>query len=308
MTRSLLMILIVLPGFRSAAMAQDAPAGTVPQPGESVRSDRQLGVPVYSGPQPGEQITAFPLQGVLDDLAGKEIDLVAQSQNGPLVLIFVHERSRPAFALTNTVMRFAATRKASGLTAGMVFLSADLTDTENWLKRVQQHLPSDVAIGISPDGREGPGAWGLNRHVAITVVVCQKNVVTANFALVQPGVDVDGPKIFRAIADVTGGGEVPAPATFSGRPQMANDGRRDEQDPALRPLLAPLIRKTATPEQVETAAKAIIEYAEKHPAARRQISEIANRIIAADRLASYGTPPAQNYLKKWATEFRTPRD
>ena len=54
-------------------------------------------------------------------------------------------------------------------------------------------------MGVSVDGAEGPGAWGLNREVAMTVVVGKDGKATANFALVQPSVQSDGPKIFAAM-------------------------------------------------------------------------------------------------------------
>lgn len=270
---------------------------------------------VFSGPQPGETLSPFLINGVYGDQADKQIDLVSQSKGGPLLLVFVHERTRPAFALTNSVLRFAATRKDRGLTAGMVFLSADPTETRNWLKIVRQHMPEDVTIGISPDGLEGPGSYGLNRNVAVTVLTGRDGKVTENFALIQPGVDVDGPGILKAIAAVTGGGDVPPISEFSGRAAMAERGPAkkarpvaEEQDPGLRPLLAPLIRKSATEEDVDKAAKAIIDYAAKNPVARRQIAEIANRIIAADKLSNYGTPKAQEYLQKWSEEFRAPQE
>ncbi len=123
---------------------------------------------IFSGPQPGEPLTQFPVTGVLGESAGSNIDFVMNSKDGPLLLVFVHERTRPAFGLTNTLLRFAATRKTEGLTTGVVFLTADPTETETWLKRVSQYFPASASVGISPDGLEGPGAYGLNRNVAVS--------------------------------------------------------------------------------------------------------------------------------------------
>jgi hypothetical protein len=41
----------------------------------------------------------------------------------------------------------------------------------------------------------------------------------------------------------------------------------------------------------------------KDPAAKADVGAIANRIIDAGKLADYGTPTAQEYLKKWAREY-----
>ncbi|HEY8504654.1 MAG TPA: hypothetical protein VIL46_08730 [Gemmataceae bacterium] len=165
--------------------------------------------PVFSGPQPGEKLPPLKAKGVFGDLAGKEFDPVARADGKPIALVFVHERTRPAFGLTNAVMRYAAERGKDRLVAGVVFLTDDATATEKWMNLVRKYLPEGVAYGISADGQEGPGAYGLNRNVALTVLVGKGGKVTANFALVQPSLEADGPKILKAIADVLGGGKVP---------------------------------------------------------------------------------------------------
>jgi hypothetical protein len=342
--------------------------------------------PVFSGPQVGEKLTPFKLNGVFGDAAGMNIDLIAQAEGGPLVIVFVHERTRPAFGLTNTVLRFAASRAKDGLQGAAVFLTGDATETQDWMKRVAGNFPTGVTFGISPDGQEGPGAYGLNRNVGLTVLVGKENKVTANFALVQPSVQADGPKIFKAIVDVLGGGDVPDVAQFSGqegagrmmrtdpmlerlfrqvvrkdasadevqaalkaledyvaanRPAQGQLGRliaqfdaksiesdavKDklaewakkypapaggdvpargaaEQDPNLRPLLTRVIRRDATAEQVDEAAKAVEDYASKNPGARKEIGRIGRTIVNGGKLADYGTPKAQEYLQKWAKEY-----
>lgn len=258
--------------------------------------------PIFSGPQAGETLTAFKLNGVLGDDAGQNVDMLSKADGGPLVLVFVHQRTRPSFGLTNTVMRYVASRAKDGIAGATVFLTGDATDTQNWMKLVSGNFPQGVTYGISPDGQEGPGAYGLNRNVELTVLVGKENKVTANFALVQPSVQADGPKIFQAIVDVLGGGEVPDVAQFSGQDRGARM-MRPEQDPNLRPLLTRVIRRDATAEQVDEAAKAVEEYAAKNAATRQEIGKIGRRIIDAGKLADYGTPTAQKYLEKWAKEY-----
>ena len=68
--------------------------------------------------------------------------------------------------------------------------------------------PTGVPIGISVDGAEGPGAYGLNRNVTLTVLAGKGGTVTANYALVQPSVQADAPKILAEVAELVGG-EVP---------------------------------------------------------------------------------------------------
>ena len=158
----------------------------------------------FSGPQVGEKITPFKVKGVLDEQAGKDIDLVEAAGGKPLLLVFVHERNRPALMVARIVCEYAATKKTDGLSAGLVFLTGDATGVADWAKVATAALPKGVTIGIAEGGAEGPGAYGLNRKVQLTVLVAKDNKVTANFALVQPSAQADVPKIAEAIAAAVG--------------------------------------------------------------------------------------------------------
>jgi hypothetical protein len=158
-----------------------------------------------SGPQVGDKITPFAMRGVLDDEAGKQIDLVKDAGGKPLLIYFLHERSRQSVALARQVLNDAAARKTDGLDAGLVLLSADVSATEEWVKIATQALPRGVPIGISTDGAEGPPAYHLNRKVLVTVIIAKDNRVVANFALAQPSVTDDAPKIAAAITAALGG-------------------------------------------------------------------------------------------------------
>ena len=269
---------------------------------------------VFSGPQPGEKVQPFTIRGVRGEESGNPVDLIEQASHGALLIVFFHDKTRPAFALTNTVAGFAETRVDQGLTAGIVYLTADATETENWLKTVNANLPQKIFLGISPDGKEGPGSWGLNRNVAVTVIVANEDKVTANFALRQPSVDVDGPRIFQAIADVTGGGPIPDVAEFSGSRRMAErereakrgDKEKDKLDDKLRQFLGPVIARAASEEDVNQAATKVEGEAATDPAFRERVLQSATRIIEAGKLPDYGTPKAQEFLAKWAKEFAEP--
>ncbi len=163
----------------------------------------------FSGPQVGEKLTPLAIKVVLGNDAGKEIDLVKSAAGKPVLIVFVHERNRPSVGLARLLGLYAATKKEAGLKSGVVFLTPDPTMTEEWLKIAKNALPADVPVGISTDGQEGPGAYGLNRKVQMTILVGKDDKVTANFALVQPSVQADAPKIAQAIVDVLGGGQGP---------------------------------------------------------------------------------------------------
>ena len=265
--------------------------------------------PIFSGPQVGEPLPPFKAKGVFGEEAEKEIDLLEQAAGKPVLLVFVHQRTRPAFGLTNAVMKFAATRADAGLTSGVIFLSDDPTETGEWMQRVKQHLPEGVTYAISPDGIEGPGAYGLNRNVTLTVIVGTKTAVTANLALVQPSLPTDGPRILKAIADVTGGGKVPNINDLAGGRDRneAREMRPSEQnDPKLAQLLRAVINKQAGAEEVAQAAESVEQYVAENAAARRRLGEIASTVVNSGKLSNYGTDIAQQHLRRWAKEFAAP--
>ena len=160
---------------------------------------------VFSGPQPGEPLAKFAFAGVLEPHAGKEIDPVADAGDKPLLLIFVHEVNRPSVGMARLLGDYAAKRSKDGLHCAVVFLTDDTTETEAWIKRASGALPKDIPLGISKDGIEGPGEYGLNRKVTMTILVAKEGKVTANYALVQPSIQADAPKVLKSIVDVVGG-------------------------------------------------------------------------------------------------------
>jgi hypothetical protein len=264
--------------------------------------------PVYSGPQAGEKLTPFKVRGVLDPHAGKDIDFIAVANEKPVVLVFVHDVNRQSISMTRVLTSYTKSRAKDGLTTGVVWLGDDATEAENTVKRVKHALTEGVPVGVSPDGREGPGKYGLNRKVTLTILVGNKNKVTANFALVQPSLQADLPRILDAVVKEVGG-KAPKLDEIEGMPKAPKrDPKAKEPDPNLRALIGPVIKKDATPEEVEKAAKALEDYLAKNEATKAEVGRIANTIINAGKLTDYGTPKAQEYLKKWAKEYGTPKE
>ncbi len=287
----------------------------------------------FSGPQVGEKILPFKVQGVFDQAAGQEMDFVAQAKGKPLVLIFVHDVNRQSISFTRVLSTYTLGRKPEELATGIVWLSDDATEAESTLKRVRHALGPQVtsgtdekrdseekkadrkvstdaaailkllpsAIGVSPEGREGPGSYGLNRKMTLTILIAKENKVEANFALVQPSLQADLPKVLESIVKVAGG-KVPKLDELDGMPAMARQPAADGQAPNLRPLLQPLIRLGASEHDVDKAAQAIEKQAQEDPATRRELIRIATTIVNAGKLENYGTPRAQEYLTKWSKE------
>lgn len=268
--------------------------------------------PVFSGPQVGEPLPAFQMVGFFDDREGESFDLVEQAKGGPILIVFFHELTRPGFGLMRAIAKFASEREDKSITPGVVFLSDDSSETTKWASGVRRLFSDKVVYGVSPDGKEGPGAYGLNRNVTLTILVGDQGKVTANFALVQPQLQADGPAILKAIADVTGGGDIPSMDTLDPRyarraemqrgqanREMAQRGERGSSDPKLPTMLRAVINKQASEEQVQAAAAKVETYIGENESARKELARIVRTIVGSGKLENYGTTTAQGILKRW---------
>jgi hypothetical protein len=269
----------------------------------SLAADEQI----FSGPQVGEKLPSFKVRGAFDDDAGKDLDFVARANGKPIVLIFVHDVNRQSIGMVRILSQYTVSRAKDGLATGIVWLDDDATEAESTLKRIRHALAPGAPTGISVDGREGPGSYGLNRNVMLTILVGKEGKVTANFALVQPSLQADLPKILQSVVAVAGG-KAPKLDELEGMRAMARNqpGRvepAEGQVANLRPLLAPVIRRDASDEQVDAAAKKVEERIEKDEAVRKEVGRIATTIVESGKLANYGTPRAQEHLKKWAKQY-----
>ena len=195
---------------------------------------------VFSGPQAGEKVTPFKVVGVRGPTAGKEQEVQGPAAGaGPAVLVFVHGIERSIVPLVTVVDEYAH-QKRDVLRTTFVFLSADRVAMEKRLPLVGQSLRMQSPMTLSLDGAEGPGNYGLNKDCLVTIVVAKENKVTANFALVQPGI-ADAPAVLKAMADACGdpkpptaealrekrtGGEGMRPTT---RPARGGEGARRPQ-------------------------------------------------------------------------------
>jgi hypothetical protein len=260
---------------------------------------------LFSGPQPGEPLPGFVVRKMFSEDAGKDVDFVAQANGEPIVLIFVHDVNRQSISMTRILSDYTASRVKDRLHTGVVWLRDDATEAELELNRIRHALAPNAPVGISVDGGEGPGSYGLNRNVTLTILLGTEGKVTANFALIQPSLQVDLPKVLDSVIELVGGTK-PTLDQLPGMPAMLQRSDVAADLPNLRPLLQPLISKTATIEDVDAAAREIESRIHEDPASKRELGRIANTIINAGKLANYGTPQAQKYLAKWADEIKAP--
>ena len=255
---------------------------------------------VFSGPQPGEKMAPFKVLGVYDDAAGKEVDFVSQAEGKPLMLIFIHDPlTRPSASVARGLAEYAKAHNKD-LKAGIVWLAPDRSKSEEYLKMARRSLNFGVPVGISLDGLEGPGAYGLNRNVSLTIVIGKENKVTANFALIQPST-TDAPKILTAAAKLFDG-----PAVTQADFDKLAGGRMTREaapDAQLSNLLRGVIQKDLEAEKVNAAAAAVDEYVEKDEARRKQLGDVAHRVSTSDKFGNYGTEVARKHLLRWAEKY-----
>ncbi|MEM1226327.1 MAG: hypothetical protein AAGJ40_11560 [Planctomycetota bacterium] len=161
--------------------------------------------PLFSGPQPNEALPAMTVTGVCGDVKGRKVDPVANAGGRPLVLMFQDVEGsglRGTIGLARVLERMAANSES-----GLEYMSILLGDDSEMLKerasRIERFLPDFVQVGISEEGREGPGSYGLDRNVAMTILVARDGRVLHNFVFPQSMLYPDG-HVLGAVAEAIG--------------------------------------------------------------------------------------------------------
>jgi hypothetical protein len=260
---------------------------------------------VFSGPQPGEKAAAFKVLGVAGPHAGKEAELAADPKGGPMLLVFVHELTRPAMQLLRPLDTYASKVASDGLDTQFVWLSADRTFTEEFLGRARQSLNLTSPISISLDGIEGPGSYGLNRKVALTILIVKEQTVVANYAITQPN-ETDAPPILAEMAKLVG----KAPPTLAELGADRANMRRDTARPATaRPAdgARPAADSAEAIKRLEDEVARLKSLDQEHHArALARVAELEKRVIeltdalndARAKIAKLEGSPAPEAIKK----------
>jgi hypothetical protein len=254
---------------------------------ESERTDAKK---VFSGPQPGEKLPPLKVRIVLGDNAGQEVDIVSGAGGKPMFLVFMNEWNEEVAELMRVLTLYAEQRRNPALVAAVVWLATDPSDLEPKLERARPHMPKNTPVGISLDGPEGPGAYGLNRHVQMTILVADRGGVIANFALVQPSVNGDAVAVLSALVKVIGGNPPTLAEILSPREQQIVTTR-----------IELMLDKSASDERVQQFASALESFVKSRPAAKRTLGQVSREIIESGRFSDRTT--AIGYLRKWAKDF-----
>ena len=163
------------------------------------------GATLFSGPQPGEKLPPLIAKGINGETKDKTFDVIAKADGQPLVLFLQDETGLGLRGLLGISRLLAQIREKSEekMHINAVFLG-DAPDTvEHQASKLVSHIPSGVLLGVSQEGREGPGSYGLNRNVAQTVIIAKDGKVLHNFAFTQPMLRPD-PYVLGAVGDAIG--------------------------------------------------------------------------------------------------------
>ncbi len=298
---------VMLPESVWGAVQESEAGETVAEPAapavETAAGEAAVQEPVFSGPQAGEvlpELTVWPLYGQGGD---ETLGIVPGREETVHIIVFVHQRTRPAFGVIRGVMAQARELGEKAQPA-LVFLTDDVAATRQWADIARQAIPKEgVSLGVSPDGIEGPGAWGLNRNVGLTVIVGRDGTTTASFAIVQPGAAADVPLVARAVAEAAG---VDPPteeqvAVWIGNDRMSRGGNAGEVN--IRPWLAPVIQRDADAATINAAAARLEAAAVDDAALRSAVGAACRRVAGSGKLEDYGTATSQEWIRKWSAEW-----
>ena len=263
---------------------------------------------VFSGPQVRESITPFQVRCLTEPEAGRQVDYVTKAKGKPLLLVFVHDLNRQSISMVRNLTAYSAKRLSDGLETGVILLQDDANEAEKGFQRMKHAFNADTATGVSLEGREGPGSYGLNRLVTLTILLCKDDKVVANHTLVQPSLQVDLPKIVKSITDLVGGTVPPLEELIGKDAMRAMQTDQKGKAPDMSGVMRSLIQKTASEEKVIQIAAQIEKEMEADEAVRKEVYRIATAVTGGGKLSDYGIPKAQEVLTQWAKESREKKD
>ena len=196
---------------------------------------------IFSGPQSSEKLPPLTVTGIGGKIDGTTFDITTKADGKPLILFLQDTNGVGVKGLVNVSKLLlkidafqkrhskatGAERSNQGIQIGVVFLADSLDTLPDWAHdMLNEEIPNEILTGISPEGREGPGSYGLNRNVAQTVIVAKDGKVLHNFAFTQPMLYGD-PHFLGAVADAIG---ADAPALEKWLNEEAAESKQMQRD------------------------------------------------------------------------------
>ena len=130
----------------------------------------------------------------------------------------------------------------------------------------------------------------MNRHVQMTILVADSNVVTANFALVQPSIQADSVAVIRELVKIIGG----QPPTLA---EVITP--RNRQIVATRIEL--MLVESASDDRVRQLATVLERFVRSRRDAKIKLGQMSKEIVKRGEFDD--RTPAIEYLRKWAKEY-----
>lgn len=277
---------------------------------------------VFSGPQPGERTTPFKILDLAPPNEARARNPVQEHGGAPTVWVFVHTLERSLVPLLRVVDRYGAERKER-LKTELVFLVADARAGESRIRAASSSLKLQSPVGLSPEGAEGPGNYGLNKECLMTLVLAKENRVVTNFALVQPGI-ADAPRVLAALAGLCGDTNPPSWERLAESPMAAGgEGRGGAAmrpggparslekfpgavptDPTLNRLIRQIIRPTNDVATVDRLVRDMEVHAGGSPELRQQVVDAWLRVLHFGD--HYGTAHARTAGRELMDRLKQP--
>ncbi len=160
---------------------------------------------LFSGPQPGDKLPPLKVKGINGESKDKTIDFIAKADGQPLVIFLQDESVSGLLGLVGISRLLAqiAERSKQKIYINVVFLCNTPDILEKQASKIVPHISSDVLLGISPDGCEGPGIYELNRSIPQTVIIAKDGKVLHSFAFKQPLLHPN-PYVLGAVGEAIG--------------------------------------------------------------------------------------------------------
>jgi hypothetical protein len=155
---------------------------------------------IASGPDRGDTVPALRVYDATGLHKDRTVDYAAERKDKPTVFILLRadKFDRPMNRFLKTLDQ-KVKKDHEGVYVVAVWLTEDLDRTRKLLPRVQQSVQYEAtALTCVAADREGPRDWNVNGDAHLTVVVADRNKVTATFAFISLN-ETDVPAVTRAL-------------------------------------------------------------------------------------------------------------
>lgn len=138
--------------------------------------------PCRSGPQPGQRTGPYACVQSTGPQRGQSHCYICETADRPAVVVFARGLSDPLGKLVAQLDKAVADHKAVEMRGWVTFLNDDQPGLDakviDWGKK---HTVRTLPLGVFEDAG-GPPSYRLAREADVTVLLCAKQKVVANFA------------------------------------------------------------------------------------------------------------------------------